>query len=164
MKKAYLACFVLLFLMCPVLMAQGRSQERSTRIQKLTDDIARAVERKKPGWKHTTVTPIEGSEGVVIDQWSSGRQTVRVTIVTYANSEEASAAMRRMVAAGERIHERLLDLGDEGYVWGTHPSIVFRRGDLLIYISSITYDPNLDNNLNREFANLVAIGLHLRDE
>ena len=82
-----------------------------------------------PGWTHRSVTPIEGSKNVIVDQWEAGNVIVRVAVNEYDTEESAAAALKDFrkrlkseqdVTAARRktnfriIKDDLPDLGDGG--------------------------------------------------
>lgn len=62
-----------------------------------------------------------------------GRQRVDVTLARYESQDEAVEAIHRYARGqrGEQIH----GLGDEAYVYGLDGNIVFRAGNIIVYVS-----------------------------
>lgn len=131
----------------------------------LGDTIAKSIQSKKPEWHYESQTPMKGSEGVIIQQWSSESQSIRVAIVYHKSTEEAAKAMRDTARDSPTV-EALADLADEGFSWG-RGTVSLRRRNLTIDVRAVTTKLTLDHadadkdlkeeqRLCKEFARLVA--------
>lgn len=142
------------FIVSLLLAASLPSMAQDTRLTTLVDNMARLISEKKPGWKHEPVTPMEGSKRVVLQQWTSGDQRVRIAITPYDTPDKASKVIQGFASDG-RLKERLPNLGDEGLSWGSGV-VSFRKRHLTIHVSAVATDLTEEYRLSKEFAQLVA--------
>lgn len=141
------------------------AQSRVFDLTNLGDTIAKSIQLKKPEWRYESVTPMKGSENVILQQWISATQSVRVAIVPHKSVEDAAKAMRDTARDGGTL-EALPDLADEAFSWG-RGTVSFRRQHLTIHVSAVTTSDTLDldettknlkeeRSLCKEFARIVA--------
>jgi len=111
------------------------------------------------------VAAMKGSKNVLLQQWSSESQSVRIAIVMRNSQDDTRKVMGDLVRDGN-VKEILVGLGDEGVAWG-RGSVSFRRHNLTVDVSALTTTPALDvtkatanlaeeRKLSKEFARLVA--------
>ena len=153
-SKAKVTSVILVILTC-LGPAQG-AQDYTARLDRALERIKNHLAETRPGWKHRSVKPIEGSVNVSVNNWESGGRIVRVAILAYGSAEEAAEAMRRF-ASHKQTLARLPGLGDGGYSWGPRASnVCFRRGDLTIWVSTGVTDLKEAAELSHDFAEQVA--------
>ena len=150
-------CLAILLLLGTALNAAA--QGNSTHLTKVADDIVSLIKEKRPDWEHRSVTPIVGSNNVIIDQWSFDSQVIKIAVTEHRSAEEAAKQIQKF-ASTEKITGKLYNLGDEGYSWSIRGSIAFRKGNLTIYISAVASDVETETRLSKEFAQLVTEALH----
>ena len=171
MKKLSIGLFVVLLLTGAV-QAQRNSEKLDKLKQILTDKICSDM----PGWTHRSVTPIEGSQNVIVDQWEAGNVIVRVAVNEYDTEESAAAALKdfrkrlksEQDATASRgkpnfrlIKDDLPDLGDGGFIWDIRGSdaAVFKKKNFLAFVSVVGPREYKDTVLSKLFAQRVADAL-----
>jgi hypothetical protein len=135
------------------------------------------LQDKMPGWVRTPITPMEGSDNTVIDQWELGDLVVKVVIEMRASQQEAAEGFdkgkqhlkveedaRRSHGRSDfrLIKEKLADVGQDGYTWEDayeSTATVFRENNLIVYVSVVRPTHNKDKNLSKEFARHVGKAL-----
>ncbi len=132
-----------------------RAQSKTAELSDIVDKLSRSVDEQLPGWTHQSVTPIEGSKNVIIEQWNCAAKTVRVVIISHSSSEEAIEKTRGFVVDMKATPD-VPDVGDEGYSWGTNASIVFRKRHLTVNVNAQGDDLKDEKKLSKQFARLVA--------
>ena len=85
------------------------------------------------GWMYRSVQPIQGSDGVILQQWQLNDIIVRVAITRFDDATKAQLAFKQgedhlkveeeatSKNRGKSVHlikEKLPSMGDEGFVWG----------------------------------------------
>ena len=171
MKKLSIGVFALLLLLGP-----AHAQTHSEKLAKLKEILKDKIGRDMPGWTHRSVTPIEGSKGVIVDQWEAGNVIVRVAVNEYDTEESAAAALKdfrkrlksEQDATASRgkpnfrlIKDDLPDLGDGGFLWDVRGSdaVAFRKKNFLAFVSVVGPWDYKDTVLSRLFAQHVADAL-----
>jgi hypothetical protein len=172
MKKLAQAAFIAGLLLSATALARAQD------VAPTLTDVATALEcqqqqaeqQQPSGWKRERVTPMTGSENVLIEMYVSAGRRVKVSI-TYHQS--AAAAIKAMKSA---LHGRqaktIPNLSDEAYSWGLSDSIALRKNNLIVYVSAVSdidyLLPVLDTDqrnrlrhaeesaLNKNFARVVA--------
>lgn len=155
-----------------LLLGSAQAQRNSERLDKLSKALTDRIGVDVPGWTHRSVEPIEGSKGVIIEQWEASNVIVRVAVNEYANDDGALASLKEFrsqmkdeeeVAAGRKKKLRIIksdlpELGDGGFIWDARPSdaVAFRKKDLLIFVSVTGPREYNDTALSRLFAQRVA--------
>lgn len=176
MKQLITSCLALMLWLSSSLVLRG--QEDPPQLTAIRAAIERHIIKKKHTWRRKTVTPMEGSQGVIIDRWESDSddQAVVITIILHKSSTEATAALedfsfrikeeeRAAKAHGKHdfkgVKEQLSDLGDNGFTWDVRGSTAtaFRKNDLTVYVSVVKPESNKDDKLSKEFAQSVANAL-----
>jgi len=171
MKRLSIGLFILFLLMGPV-----QAQRNSEKLDKLKQILTDKLGSDMPGWTHRSVTPIEGSKNVIVDQWEAGNVIVKVAVNEYDTEESAVAAYndfrkqlkREQDATASRrktnfrlIKDDLPDLGDGGFIWDIRGSdaAVFKKKNFLTSVSVIGPREYNDTVLSRLFAQHVAEAL-----
>lgn len=114
-----------------------RAQTVTWQLNQVKEKIAQIVAEKKPEWKHTSVTPMQGSENTIVDQWAFEGLVARVSVVEHNSESDATEALQRLISEGSgRVKPQ--PYGDEGYIWNERGSIAFRAGRLVLYISAVS--------------------------
>lgn len=102
--------------------------------------VSKALECAKrvsmAGWTRERVRPIEGSEGVLVDVWSSAGRRVKVSVIHHRSEADAVETMRRLASGG--MAERVPGLADEAYSHGYGGEIALRKGALTASVSAVT--------------------------
>ncbi len=164
MKKLLIGCSAFT-LSLAIGLTTSTAQDNGSQLERLGDEIADSVQLKNPTWRHEQVAPMKGSENVLLQQWSSESQSVRIAIVLHNSQDITRKVMRDLVRDGQ-VKEILVDLGDEGVAWG-RGTVSFRTRNLTIDVSAVMKTPALDvtkaaanlaeeRKLSKEFARLVA--------
>src|ERR1043165_5762062 len=125
MKKISISFFGLLLVSSVVL-----GQSDNDRLARLTKTLQEKIEKEKPGWTHHSLTPIEGSKNVIVEQWGSGDLTINVAVTEYdvpidavfalrefktQLKTEENASLTNRKTALHLVKEDLPELGDEGF-------------------------------------------------
>lgn len=141
------------------------AQSNITQPVTLGDTLIKFLQVAKPGWLYEPVDAITGSENVLLQNWSSETQRVRIAIVPHNSVDDATKAIRDIARHGQ-TKEILPGIGDEGLSWG-RGTVSFRTRNLTINVSAVIATPVFDvktakanlvaeQNLSKEFARLVA--------
>jgi hypothetical protein len=171
MKKLSIGVFVVLLLTGAV-----QAQRNSEKLDNLKHILTERIALNMPGWTHQSVTPIEGSKNVIVDQWETGNVIVRVAVNEYETEESTAAALKDFrkrlkseqdaTAARRKTNFRLIkddlpDLGDGGFIWDIRGSdaAVFKKKNFLAFVSVIGPREYRDTVLSRLFAQRVAEAL-----
>ncbi len=142
-----------------------RAYSQSFDLNKLGENVITAVQAKKTDWKYEAVSPIQGSEAVVLQQWTLGSQSIRIAIIPHKSPADASRLLVDLVTNGGGRKDTE-DLGDEAVSWGKN-SFSFRRRNITVDISAVNTNPTVDvtessnrradeRKLCKEFARIVA--------
>lgn len=175
MRYASAACFALTLFFGSVLTAEAQDSNSSS-LASLREMVAHAVSEKMPGWNHKEITPMGGSENVIIDNWESDDVVIKVAIVQHASQAEAIESLQDFRSHMEteekaakakgnhefkRIKEELPSLGDSGFTWDSYGSTAtsFRKGNFTVFISLVSPESNQDPNITKDFARLIAENL-----
>ena len=122
-------------LMC-ALGSVSRTAVAQSDLDKLDEMFNRHLEKVMPGWTHQRGEPVDKGENVLIQFWYAPHRSVKISVMPYNSPSDARAALEEFVRY-ERDKMQLKDFGEDGYAWGFAQSkIVFRKGKLLIFISS----------------------------
>jgi hypothetical protein len=171
MKKLSIRVFILF-----LLLGTGQAQRSSEKLDKLKEILVSKIGGSMPGWTHHSVTPIEGSKNVIVDQWEAGNVIVSVAVNEYDNEESAVAALKDLrkrlkseqdaTAAKRKTNFRIIkddlpDLGDGGFIWDIMGSdaAAFRKKNFLAFVSVVGPREYNDSVLSRLFAQHVAEAL-----
>ncbi len=148
-------------------------QDKSDKLAKLTKTLHEKIEKEKPGWIHRSITPMEGSKNVIIEQWESGDVTIKVAVTEYdaegdavfalkefktqLKTEENASAMNGKTDV-RLIKDDLPELGDEGFSWDIRgaEAAAFRKGSFLVFVSIAQPLDRTDIWLSKEFAKYVS--------
>ena len=171
MKKLSIGLFVLL-----LLTGTAQAQTHSQKLNKLKEILENKIGGNMLGWTHRSVTPIEGSRNVIVDQWQAGNVIVSVAVNEYETEESALAAFKDLrkrlkseqdaTAARRKTNFRIIkddlpDLGDGGFIWDTMGSdaVAFKKKNFLAFVSFVGPWEYHDVVLSRLFAQHVAEAL-----
>lgn len=169
MKKIAVGFFSLL-----LLTGTTQAQTESEKLAKLPKVLIEKIGNDMPGWAHQSITPIEGSKNVIVEQWESGAVTVKVAVTEYKTNDEAFQALNEFknqlkteedatIVRGKTdfrlVKENLPVLGDGGFTWDIRGSdaTAFSKQNLLVFVS-IASRPKAykEAGLSKEFAAQVA--------
>ena len=169
MKRQKFAAAALLALLFSPAVAQ-----RDPELDRLEIKMNKFLENKMPGWKHKRGEPMQGSNNILIEFWSTSDRVVKISIVPYASAHDAKQVLSEFLKY-ESQKEELKDYGDESYGWGYGASkVALRRGRFLVYVNTyaeVASDPDAQSlsqsekgerersemrRLNKEFAKHVV--------
>lgn len=132
------------------------AQDNTAKLDAVLEKVKADLAVKKPEWTHRSIEPIMGSRNVLVNNWETDGQVVRVSINAFGSAEEAAEAMRRFPSQ-TRTLDRLPELGDGGYSWGYQGSnICFRKGEFTVFVSTGVTNLKAAIKLTQEFALLIA--------
>ena len=171
MKKISLGLFVLLLITISV-----NAQDISEKLAKVPKALQEKVGQEEPGWIHSSITPIEGSKNVIIEQWESSGVAIRVRVTEYDAQRDAVLALKEFKsqlktqedAAAARgkadfhlVREDLSELGDGGFTWDIRGSeaVAFRKQNFLVFVNIARPEGYNDVRLSKEFARRVVEAL-----
>jgi hypothetical protein len=178
MKKWFLLSLTTVFILAThsLISAQEINIKEDPRpFNAVEDVIAKTITAELPGWKRTSVPPMnrDGLDNfrydVIIDQWSSKEGNVKVAILLH-QSEDAAKSKFEEFKADVKANEHLPDVDNEAFAWGLSKAIALRRGSYTFFISSIAFDvpgddvfsdkkPKEEARLNKTFAKIVVKAL-----
>lgn len=175
MRHMLAVCFAVTLLIGSVTTAAARVSDVSS-LASLREAVVRAVSEKMPGWTRKEITPMEGSDNVIIDNWESGDVEIKVAVLEHASREEAveslkdfrshleaedKAAEARGRHEFKRIKEELPGLGDSGFSWDSYGSTAtsFRKSNFTVFISLVKNESSQKPHITKEFARLIAEAL-----
>lgn len=160
---------VALIVLFEAVQAQSDSEDLVTLKESLRQDISKKME----GWTYRSIEPIQGSRGVIIQQWRLNDIIVSVAVVRYEKEQKAENAFQdakthlrieeeaTSKSRGKSIRlikEDSIALGDEGFVSDVRGSeaVTFRKGKFIISVSVPEPQNNKDLFFSRKFAHDVA--------
>lgn len=169
--KSLLAGFALLMLFSP-----GHAQSGSDELTQLGESVKQEISKNMHGWTYRSVQPIQGSEGVILQQWQLNDIMVRVAITRYGDATKAQLAFKQVEDhmkveeeatsknRGKSVHlikEKLPSLGDEGFVADIRGSeaVAFRKGKFIVNVGVPSPANNKDVFFSRKVAQDVAKAL-----
>jgi hypothetical protein len=129
--KAFLTVIVMISICGSVATA---IQEKSLTLSAVEDRLTRSVEQQHANWKHKTVTPIEGSSDVIIDQWAWEDGDVSVTIARYGNDDRAQKHLQQFVKDMRANASAPEDADEEYSMTNRQNSMAVRKGEYVVYI------------------------------
>jgi hypothetical protein len=170
--KLLLAGFALLMLFSP-----GHAQSGSNELTQLGESVKQEISKNMHGWAYRSVQPIQGSDGVILQQWQLNDIIVRVAITSYGDATKAQLAFKqgedRLKVEEEAtrknrgkavrlIKEKLPSLGDDGFVWDIRGSeaVAFRKGKFIVEVNVPSPADNKDVFFSRKVAHDVAKALN----
>src|SRR5256885_9971131 len=115
MRRAKIFCLGLVLI--ALTSVNGLAQSGLAALEGFAKATEQLIQHEKPGWKFKRIEPIAGSEGVIIDQWSFPRGSVRVSIIVHKSVAEAREAVQDL-ARTMRAERLTSGIGEEGYSWG----------------------------------------------
>ena len=124
--------FAVLSLFC-VSYANAQTQEE---LDKLDEKISHQLEVRMIGWTHKRGEPIQGSKGVLIENWSFPNRGVKIAVTSMKSPADARQSLQSFLKDTKEA-EFLKGFGDEAYIWGYGGSdLVVRRGKHIVYINA----------------------------
>lgn len=162
-----------------VLLGAVQAQSDSDDLAPVKESLKQKVSKKMEGWTYRSVEPIQGSRGVIIQQWRLNDIIVSVAVIRYEKEAQAESAFK-YAKAQLRIEEQatsksrskpirlikedLMALGDEGFVSDIRGSeaVAFRKGKFIVNVSVPEPQNNKDVFFSRKFAQHVAKVLELQ--
>lgn len=156
MKRFSLSLLALLLLSvsCLFVVAQRKSAE----LADVDDKLGRSFEEQFPTWKRKQISPIDGSDDVIINQWSLDRNVVSITIIGYA-SEEQSHERLRQFAGDMKGRGKVAEEADEEYSLGSRTnSIGLRKGRFLVTVE-VSVEAKEETELLKRFTRLAVRSL-----
>ena len=150
-----------------------QAQSGAEELAQLKDSLKAKVSEEMKGWTYHSVEPIQGSQGVIIQQWRLNDIIVNVAVVRYDKDAKAEHAFQQVKshlriqedASGKDgrkkirlIKEDSMPLGDEGFVSDVRGSeaVTFRKGKFIISVSVPEPQNNKDVFFSRKFAHDVS--------
>lgn len=130
-------------------------QEKSSDLSTIEGTLVNLGEQAYAGWKHKTVTPLEGAYDVIIHQWSSDETNVSISFVRYSSDDQARQFIRqfaRDMKASDKIQEdsnEAYSLKDRGN------SVAIRKKRIVVYIKVNAKDPATEKEMLKQ-ANKLA--------
>jgi hypothetical protein len=114
--------------------------------------VSEALDCAKPvsmeGWTRERVRPIDGSEGVLVDVWSSAGRRVKVSVVYQRSEAEAVESLKHLASGGAA--KKIPGLADEAYSYGYADDIALRKGAVMAFVSAVSDIDSLVPALERE--------------
>ncbi|HBB95806.1 MAG TPA: hypothetical protein DC054_10480 [Blastocatellia bacterium] len=156
-----------------VLLGNAQAQSDPDELAKLKDSVKETVGKEMQGWTYRSIEPIQGSKGVIIQQWQLNDIIVSVAVTRYEKDSQAENAFREFKAhlrveenARTNNHGKPFHLikedskawGDEGFVWDVIGSeaVAFRKGRFIVNVSVPQPQSNKDVFFSRKFAEHVV--------
>jgi hypothetical protein len=169
--KLLLAGFALLILFGPCFAQTGPDE-----LTRLGESVKQEISKNMHGWTFRSVQPIQGSAGVILQQWQLNDIIIRVAITRYDDATKAQLALKQVEDQlkveeeatsknrGKSVHlikEKLPSLGDEGFVWDIRGSeaVVFRKEKFIVNVNVPSPAENKDVFFSRKVAHDVAKAL-----
>ena len=159
-------------LMLGAVQAQADPDDLTPVKESLKEKVGKTME----GWTYRSIEPIQGSRGVIIQQWRLNDIIVSVAVIRYEKEAQAENAFRYAKDQLKReeeatsksrrktirlIKEDSIALGDEGFVSDVRGSeaVAFRKGRFLVNISVPEPHNNKDVFFSKKFAEHVLKAL-----
>ena len=166
--RSILAGFALL-----LLVSSFQAQSKSEDLTQIGDAVKQEVTKNMHGWTYRSVKPIQGSEGVILQQWELNDIIIRLSITRYDDAAKAQLAFRQFEEQkkqeeeatsknrGKSVHlikEKLSSMGDEGVVTDIRGSeaVAFRKDKFIVNVSVPSPANNRDVFFSRKIARDVA--------
>lgn len=134
-------------ILMPLLMALALGQtlaQDQPDLDRLDEKFRAHLKTRMPGWTYKRGEPIEGSKGVLIQNWHYQNRGVRIAVKEMKSVEAARQAMQLIVRDAHA--KPLQGFGDEAYVWGFEDSdLEVRRGRYVFDINAgadVARDPD----------------------
>jgi len=106
-------------------------------LDRLDDKLHKHLEMKMPGWSYQRIQPIEGSKGVLLQNWTIENRGVSISVVQMKSAEAARETIQRLANDPSTHAQPVPDTGEEAYAWGyQNRKIVFRKGQNLVYVEA----------------------------
>ena len=165
--KSILAGFALL-----VLVSSSQAQSNYDDLTQIGNSVKQEITKSMHGWTYRSVKPIQGSDGVILQQWELNNIIVRVSITRYDDAAKAQLAFKQFEEQKKQeeeatsknrhksvhlIKEKLSFMGDEGVVTDIRGSeaVAFRKGKFIVNVSVPQPANNKDVFFSRQFAHHV---------
>jgi hypothetical protein len=134
---------ILLPLLMVLALGQALAQEQPD-LDRLDEKFRAHLKTRMPGWTYKRGQPIEGSKGVLIQNWYYPNRGVRIAVSSAKSAEEARDEMQRFMR--EVKGQPLQGFGDDAFVWGFEGSdLEVRRGRFIIDLNAgadVASDPD----------------------
>ena len=121
-------------------------------VDALDEKLHRHLQTKMPGWKHERIEPIQGSKGVLIQNWTISNRGVRIAVTRAKTAAEAKARIENFMR--EVKGELLTGFGDDAFVWGFEESdLEVRRGRYIFDLNAgadVLSDPDASSITSAE--------------
>ena len=88
------------------------------------------------GWTRERVRPIDGSEGALVDVWSSAGRRVKVSVLYHRSEADAVESLKRLASGG--MAKKIPGLADEAYSHGYADEIALRKGNITAFVSAVS--------------------------
>ena len=162
-----------------VLLGNAQAQSDPDELVRVKGSVKEKVSKEMQGWTYRSIEPIQGSTGVIIQQWQLNDIIVSVAVTRYQKEALAESALQQMKAQlrveenarsknqgkpFRLIKEESKAWGDEGFVWDIRGSeaVAFRKGRFIVNVSVPQPQPNQDVFFSRKFAEHVVKALEDR--
>lgn len=159
-----------------VLLGTAQAQSDPDELARVKGSVREKVSKEMQGWTYLSIEPIQGSKGVIIQQWQLNDIIVSVAVTRYEKEIEAESAFQQFKAQlkveenartknqGKPFHlikEESKAWGDEGFVSDVRGSeaVAFRKGRFIVNVSVPQPQPNQDVFFSRKFAEHVVKAL-----
>ncbi len=144
MRNRHIVYLALLLLVC--LRIPASAQRHYSNLPRVADEVERKIRQVMPEWECYPIQPgalpppgataqPPGDDKLKIQRWDTRLQRVIVQLARYESQDEAVEAIHRYAryAKGKQIQ----GLGDEAYVYRPSGDIVFRAGNILVYVNAM---------------------------
>ena len=133
-----------------------RAQDKSSELWQIEDRLIVSVGQQFDGWKHISIAPMEGSNDVVINQWSNDSKSARVTIIRHRSEEEARRKLRSLTTTLKAL-KTMTDSGDEQYVRpNTSGSVIYQKQQFTVNIDIESTDPQEQKTIIKQLSQLAS--------
>lgn len=132
---------VLMPLLMVMALGQALAQEQPD-LDRLDEKFRAHLKTRMVGWTYKRGEPIEGSKGVLIQNWFYPNRGVRIAVTEMKSVEAARQAMQLIVR--DANGKPLQGFGDEAYIWG------FEGSDLEVRRGRYVFDLNAGADVERD--------------
>jgi hypothetical protein len=132
---------ILMPLLMVLALGQALAQEQPD-LDRLDEKFRAHLKTRMAGWTYKRGEPIEGSKGVLIQNWFYPNRGVRIAVTEMKSVEAARQALQLIVR--DANGKPLQGLGDEAYIWG------FEGSDLEVRRGRYVFDLNAGADVERD--------------